>query len=469
MGVAGLAVLLLAGAKSAVPAPAVAPAPKPTLKVDSTPVTDGKSPLVASYADVVAPVQKAVVSVYSAKIVRQKVSAFPFTNPYFHQLFPDQERETREEGLGSGVVVSPDGYILTNNHVVEGADELKVALADDREFKAKIIGADPKTDVAVIKIEAENLPTVTLADSDQLRVGDVVFAIGNPLDVGQTVTMGIVSATGRRNLGLLDNVAGYENFIQTDAAINMGNSGGALVDAKGRLVGSNSAIISTSRGSIGIGFAVPVNLARSIMLSLIETGTVARGYLGVGVDPLTGDLAEAMSMKDTKGVVINNLTPDGPALKAGLKLGDVIVAIGEKPVTSREDLRLIIAQTAPGTKVKVKYLREGKPGELEIALGRLADNSGAPNEFLQGVSVTKMTDELRRTYRVPDEVDGPVVTEVADDSPFRERFRPGMVVVQVNREMVEDIAAARAQLHPGRNFCLVWDRGGFRYIPFQMR
>ena len=289
-----------------------------------TPVTDGKSPLVASYADVVAPVQKAVVSVYSAKIVRQKVSAFPFTNPYFHQLFPDQERETREEGLGSGVVVSPDGYILTNNHVVEGADELKVALADDREFKAKIIGADPKTDVAVIKIEAENLPTVTLADSDQLRVGDVVFAIGNPLDVGQTVTMGIVSATGRRNLGLLDNVAGYENFIQTDAAINMGNSGGALVDAKGRLVGINSAIISTSRGSIGIGFAVPVNLARSIMLSLIETGTVARGYLGVGVDPLTGDLAEAMSMKDTKGVVINNLTPDGPALKAGLKLGDVI-------------------------------------------------------------------------------------------------------------------------------------------------
>jgi Do/DeqQ family serine protease len=472
-GVSLFAVLPLLGAKAA--------PPKPLLTVDSTPVNDGKSPLIASYAEVVAPVQKAVVSVYSAKIVRQRVSAFPFTNPYFRQMFPDQERETREEGLGSGVVVSPDGYILTNNHVVEGADELKVALADDREFKAKVIGNDPKTDVAVIKIEAENLPVVTLADSDQLRVGDVVFAIGNPLDIGQTVTMGIVSATGRKNLGLLDNVAGYENFIQTDAAINLGNSGGALVDAKGRLVGINSAIISTTRGSMGIGLAVPVNLARSIMQSLVDTGTVARGYLGVGVDSLTAELAEAMAKKGSKGgagnifppgtngVVINNLTPDGPALKAGLKVGDVIVAIGDKPVTSWEDLRLVVAQTAPGTKVKVKYLRDGKPAELEIALSRLEDNSGAPNEFVQGVSVAKLTDELRRTYRVPDEVDGPVVTEIADDSPVRAQFRPGMVIVQVNGEAIDDAAGGRAQLHPGRNFCLVWVRGGFRYIPFEMR
>ena len=444
--------LFLAGAKEA--------PPKPVLKIDPSPVADGKSGLVASYASVVEPVQQAVVSVYSAKIVRQHLP------PYFRQFFGDQERETREEGLGSGVIVSPDGYILTNNHVVEGADELNVALPDDREFKAKVIGTDPKTDIAIIKIDAQNLPTVTLADSDKLRVGDIVFAIGNPLNVGQTVTMGIVSALGRKNLHLLDDVGGYENFIQTDAPINMGNSGGALVDAKGRLVGINSAIMSTTNGSMGIGFAVPINLAANVMESLIATGTVARGYLGVGVDPLTPELAEAMG-KDAKGMVISTITPDSPAAKAGLKQEDVIVAINDKPVESLEVLRLIIAQTSPGTKVKIKYVRDGKPAEMEVALSRLPEDNVASNEFLTGVTVARVNDELRRTYRVPDEVDGLVVTEIADDSPFRERFRPGMVIVQVNRAPVEDAASARALLRQGFNFCHVWNRGGYRYIPFK--
>ncbi|NBY68188.1 MAG: protease Do, partial [Betaproteobacteria bacterium] len=251
-----------------------------------------------------------VVSIYSSKTVKQRV-VNPMLRQYFGDAAPEQERDSKQEGLGSGVIISDDGYILTNNHVIEGADELKVSLSDEREFTAKVIGADPKTDVAVIKIEAENLPAITLADSDKLRVGDVVFAVGNPLGVGQTVTMGIVSAKGRNQLRLLENVAGYENFIQTDAAINMGNSGGALVDAKGRLVGVNSAIISPSRGNIGIGFAIPVNFAAYVMNSLIATGTVSRGYLGVSSETVTADVAEQLGLpKDAKGVAITDITPD---------------------------------------------------------------------------------------------------------------------------------------------------------------
>jgi len=436
--------------------------PKPVLRVDRSPVGEGRPGAVASYADVVGPVQKAVVSVYSAKTLR------PHGPPYIRQLFGGPDRALREEGLGSGVIVSPDGYILTNNHVVAGADELKVALPDDREFKAKVIGTDPKTDVAIIKIDAADLPTVVLADSDKLRVGDVVFAIGNPLNVGETVTMGIVSALGRKNLGLLDDVAGYENFIQTDAPINLGNSGGALVDAKGRLVGINSAIVSTNSGSMGIGFAIPVNLAASIMNSLMETGTVTRGFLGVGVQELTPDLADGLNLKEARGVVINSLSADGPAARAGLKLEDVIVAINDQPVDSLQTLRLIVAQTPPGTKVRVKSYRGGKPADVEVTLSQLADSRGEPDEFLTGVSVARPTDDLRNTYDLPDDVDGLIVTEVSEESAFRDWFRAGMVIVQVNRTPAEEVAAARALLRPGRNFCLIWDRGGYRFIPFQM-
>jgi serine protease Do/serine protease DegQ len=444
--------LLLAGARD----PA---APKPSLKIDLSPLNDGKSASVVSYADVVEPVQKTVVSIYSSKTVRRHIS------PFFRQFFGDEDRESREEGLGSGVIVSPNGYILTNNHVVEGADELRVALADEREFKGKIIGTDPKTDVAVVKIDADNLPAITLADSDRIRVGDVVFAVGNPLDIGQTVTTGIVSAKGRR-VHLLDDINGYEDFIQTDAAINLGNSGGALVDAKGRLVGINSAMMSTTNGSMGIGFAVPINLASSVMQSLIATGTVARGYLGVGVDVLTPELAEAMNV-DAKGMIISTVTPDSPAARAGLKKEDVIVAINGKPVGSFDELRLIVAQNPPGTKVKVRYLRGGKPADVEITLSKLADDTAKPDELIAGVIVAPVDDDQRRAYRIPDEVDGLVVTDVAADSPFGERFHTGMVIVQLNRAPVDDLAGAHSQLRPGRNFCLVWERGGYRYVPFK--
>src|SRR5688500_5105314 len=311
--VAAVAVLAgpLFGATAKEAKKSTAPARKPAIQVDSTPVASGgKAGLVMTYADVLEPAQKAVVSVYSTKIIKERIAINPFFRQFFGNI-PDQERESRQEGLGSGVIVSPDGYVLTNNHVVEGADELKITLADDRDFIGKVIGSDPKTDIAVLKIEGQNLPTVTLADSDKLRVGDVVFAVGNPLGVGQTVTMGIVSAKGRSKLGLLENVSGYEDFIQTDAAINMGNSGGALVDARGRLVGINSAILSPSRGNIGIGFAIPVNLASFIMNSLVEHGAVARGYLGVTTDTVTPDVAEQLGLpKDTRGVVVTDIDPD---------------------------------------------------------------------------------------------------------------------------------------------------------------
>lgn len=439
--------------------------PKPTLLIDDTPLNVNARPgVVNTYADVVDPVQKAVVSVYSSKIVRHRV-----VDPIGRMFgLGDQERQSKEEGIGSGVIVSPDGYILTNNHVIEGADELNVLLPDEREYKAKVIGTDPKTDVAVIKIEADNLPVVTIADSDKLRVGDVVFAVGNPLGIGQTVTMGIVSAKGR-NIGILEEVQGYEDFIQTDAAINMGNSGGALVDAKGRLVGINSAIISTTRGNIGIGLAVPVNLATTIMDSLITTGTVSRGFLGIVVAPITPDLAEALGIKkDTKGVVITEVAPDTPASRAGLKHEDVLLSIDSKNVTSRQDLRLIVSQKAPDTVVKVKYLRGGKEHTVDVKLGTLTDLAAA-NELLPGVVVSRLTDDMRRSLRNTRIENGVVIAEVEPTSPFADRLRPGMLIFEVNRKPVTDVASAKAALVPGRNLLRVYDRGAIDYVPIFLR
>ena len=454
---AGLSLGLLAADKK----PAAAPLKKPTLQVDASPVSDIKSPVVMSYADALEGIRPAVISVYSSKTVREQV-------PEFYRQLGVQGREQRQRGMGSGVIISSDGYILTNNHVVEEADELKVLLGDDREFTAKLIGTDPKTDVAVIKIEAENLPTVTLADSAKLRVGDVVFAIGNPLGVGQTVTMGIVSATGRK-VGILDEVAGYEDFIQTDAAINQGNSGGALIDARGRLVGINSAILSNTQGNIGIGFAIPINLASSIMHSLIETGTVTRGYMGVSTNQaLTPDMAEAFGApRETKGVPIIDLPPDGPAVKAGLKREDIITGINGRPVSSGDELKLLIAQTAPGTKVTVNYLRDGKPLTVEVTLVKRPDDNSPVGDLLAGVSVEPLSVEARKELRIDDRVDGLLITGIDEKSPYQESFRVGAVIAQLNRLPVTDLASAKKALRDGRNIALVYYRGVYRYIIFQ--
>jgi Do/DeqQ family serine protease len=438
-----------------------APAKKPNLRVDASPVSDGKSTVVSSYADVIEPVQKTVVSIYSTKIVKQRV-ANPLLRQFFGDAAPEQERDSRQEGLGSGVIVSADGYILTNNHVVEGADELKVSLSDDREFTAKIIGADPKTDVAVIKIDADKLPFITLADSDNLRVGDVVFAVGNPFGVGQTVTMGIVSAKGRNQLGLLENVDGYENFIQTDAAINMGNSGGALVDAKGRLVGINSAIISPSRGNIGIGFAIPVNFAASVMNSLVETGTVTRGFLGVTTETVTADVAEQLGLpKDAKGVAVTDISPDSPAEKGGLMRSDVILAINGKSVGTAEELRLVIAQMPPNSKVKIKLMRDSKERTLDVTLDKRAEK---PNELLAGVNASKLTDEVRKRNGLEARVNGLLITDIEESSPYADRLVAGMIVVEINRTPVSDLIAAKLALVQGRNLLLVNFRGAYRFV-----
>ncbi|MEN9637600.1 MAG: hypothetical protein RL077_6004 [Verrucomicrobiota bacterium] len=448
---------------------AVAPAlGKPDIRMDPSLVGDGgQKGLVVSYADILEPAQKAVVSVYSTKIIKERLSINPLLRRYFGNI-PDQERESRQEGLGSGVIVTSDGYILTNNHVVEGADELKITLSDDRDFIAKVVGGDPKTDIAVLKIEGVDLPTVVFADSDRLRVGDIVFAVGNPLGVGQTVTMGIVSAKGRSKLGLLENVSGYEDFIQTDAAINMGNSGGALIDARGRLVGINSAILSPSRGNIGIGFAIPVNLASFILSSLAEHGVVARGYLGVTSDTVTADVAEQLNLpKELRGVVVTDIDPDSPAEHAELKRTDVIVAIDRHSISTWEELRLLVAQIVPGTKVALKIMRDGKARTIEVALGKVVEK---PDELIPGVEVALLTPEVRRRLGLRDQrVVGLVITDVAEDSPYRDRLAVNMIVIEVNREAVTDLASARGRLQSGRNLLAVYDGRAVRFVVITLR
>ena len=440
---------------------------QPEIKLDASALSEGKSPTLTSYADVLEGVRPAVVSVYSSKIVREQVPQM------LRQLYGPgvQGREQKLEGLGSGVIVSADGYILTNNHVVEEADELKVTLNDGRDFIAKVVGADPKTDVAVIKIEAEKLPAITLADSSRTRVGDVVFAIGNPLGVGQTVTMGIISATGRR-VGILAEVAGYEDFIQTDASINRGNSGGALVDAKGRLVGINSAIVSNNQGSIGIGFAIPINLARTVMTSLIATGTVSRGYLGVETnpEPLNADLAEQLGLpRETKGVLLTGVNAKGPAAKAGLKQNDVVIAVNDKLVSSSDDLRLYIAESAPGAKVNVKVLREGKELVVTATLDTLAESTPPEGELIAGVQVQPLTKELRQELDIDERITGLVVVDVKPGSGYENIFPQGSIIEAINRTPVADLGAAKGLIRDGRNIALVYFQGVRRFMVFKPR
>ncbi|HEY3754790.1 MAG TPA: Do family serine endopeptidase [Opitutaceae bacterium] len=439
----------------------------PALRRDSSPVNDGKSQLITTYADVVDPALKAVVSVYSSKTVREEIPMNPLFRQFFGGQLPQQER--KEEGLGSGVIVSPDGYILTNNHVVEGADQLTVALNDNRKFPAKLIGTDPKTDIAVIKIDTKDLPTVVLADSDKLRPGDIVFAVGNPLDVGETVTMGIVSAKGRNNVKLPndDVVGSYESFIQTDAAINLGNSGGALIDAKGRLVGINSAILSPTRGNIGIGFAIPVNLAANIMTSLISTGTVSRGYLGVTTETLTAELAEQFGLpRDTTGVIVTEVTDGSPAAKAGLKPSDVVTAVDGKPVEELEEMRLLISEYPPNAKVPLSVLRDSKRINITVTLGMLDEK---PDELIQGVTVKTLTDADRAQLGVDQRFTGLLVAAVAENSPYADALAKGMLIVSINRNSLTDVTTARKLLQPGRNLFLVYFQGSLSYLSVIVR
>ena len=445
----------------------------PALTIDSSPVAEGAKG-VASYADALAAARPAVVSVYSTKFARQRGqpgNALGDLRRFFSPGLDSGQPAEPERGLGSGVIVSPEGFVLTNNHVVDGADELLVQLPDGRELKAKIIGADPKTDIAVLRVEAGMLPAITLGDSDRLRVGDVVFALGNPLGVGQTATMGIVSATGRRSLDLLDRgdgEAGYEDFIQTDAAINVGNSGGALVDAKGRLIGINTAIISTSRGNIGIGFSIPVNLAAFVMRSLIENGTVVRGYLGVSTQNLDAAEAARRQLPEPAGVLVTGVTAGEPAEKAGLRPNDVILALNERAVTNRDELRLLVSQMKPGTKIALKVLHDGKSVVIEATLGLLPEAPAAAGELVSGIYVARINDQVRRDLALEEEVKGVAVVQVDRGSRFANRFAVGSVIEQVNRVDVTDLAAAKAALRRGRNSLAVRYGGLRQFISLEL-
>ena len=319
-----------------------------------------------SYANAVEIAAPAVVNIYTTKIITERVNPL-FNDPFFRRFFGDQlaPRKRMESSLGSGVIVSENGYVLTNNHVIEGADEIQLALRDGRSAEATVVGTDPESDLAVLKIDLNNLPAIAFSDSGDLRVGDVALAIGNPFGVGQTVTMGIISATGRDRVGINT----FENFIQTDAAINPGNSGGALINPYGHLIGINTAIFSRSGGSQGIGFAIPVTFAMDVMQQIIKTGHVVRGWLGIEVQDVTPELAESFGLKDNTGVIVAGILRNGPASNAGLKPGDVITHIGDNKIQDSRDVMTSIARMTPDTKVSIDILRRGKQMTLDAKVG----------------------------------------------------------------------------------------------------
>jgi len=338
------------------------------IEVKESPLGNDLAPSLTttSYADAVEKAAPAVVNIYTQKLVTERVHPL-MEDPLFRHFFGDNQGNTRqrlESSLGSGVIISPEGYILTNNHVIEAADEIEVALRDGRTAAARIIGTDPDTDLAILKIELTELHSITLGHSQQLRVGDVVLAIGNPFGVGQTVTSGIVSATGRNMLGINT----FENFIQTDAAINPGNSGGALITANGNLIGINTAIFSRTGGSQGIGFAIPIDLARDVMQQIIEHGEVIRGWLGVAIQNITPDLAQSFDLKSLDGVIISNIIRNGPADQAGLTRGDVISHINGEAVKDVRAALTLISQAKPGTTVKISGIRQGKNFDVDVTV-----------------------------------------------------------------------------------------------------
>ena len=339
-----------------------------TIAQNALPVSLGN--FANGFSAVIKPALPAVVNIRTSKIVKPQANQMSpmFSDPMFRQFFGDQfgqggkPHAEREQALGSGVIITPDGTILTNNHVIDGATDIKVQLSDKREFLAKLVGADPKSDVAVLKIEGKDLPTLPLGDSSQLNVGDLIFAIGDPFGVGETATMGIVSATGRSRLGIED----YENFIQTDAAINPGNSGGALVDLQGRLIGINTAILAPSGGNVGVGFAVPVNMARSVMDQLIQSGHIERGWIGVGGQDVTPDLMAGLQTTHTQGAVISAIQPGAPADRAGMRIGDLVLDVNNIPIASWQDLLNQIALAKVGQQLSLTIERQGQSLEIPV-------------------------------------------------------------------------------------------------------
>jgi serine protease Do len=427
--------------------------PPVTLKL----ANPNEAPSGESLAPVVKRVLPEVVNISSTKVVKTEGRASgempEMMDPFLRQFFGDNghfnqprpPQEGRERGLGSGVIVSPDGYILTNNHVVDGATDIRVTTSDKREYQARVVGTDAKTDLAVLKVDATNLPAITIADSSRAQVGDFVLAIGDPFGVGETVTRGIVSATGRTNLGIED----YEDFIQTDAAINPGNSGGALVNDRGELIGINTAILSHgSGGNEGVGFAIPSNLARKVMDQIVKNGKVTRAYLGVYIQPMTPELAKAFGDSAPQGALVGDVTSGSPAEKGGLKNGDIIVSLDGKAITDSNQLRMSISMMEPGDTAHLKVWRNGSehdaavkleamPGEKEQASLEPANPQGA----LEGVAVDNVDDQTAQQLGLPANTKGVVVTDVNPSSPLADSgLQQGDVIQEVNHNPVKNVA-----------------------------
>ena len=429
------------------------------------------------YSDIAEAAVQSVVNISAVKIVKLQESPFsPFFNdPFFRHFFGNPEsrvpREQRENALGSGVIVTKDGYILTNNHVVENAAELKVITNDGKEMKAKIIGADPKSDVAVVKVDDNNLTPLALGDSDKLRLGEVVLAIGNPFGLSNTVTMGIVSAKGRANMGIVD----YEDFIQTDAAINPGNSGGALINTRGELVGINTAIFSRSGGYQGVGFAIPINMARSVMDSLIKYGKVERGYLGVVIQDVRPEMMETFGLKTTGGALISDVVKGGPAAGAGFKRGDIVLAFNGKDITDAAMLRNLVSQSTIGKEADVVVLRdknkitlrvkvEKSPNEPAGKEGNPEDNEQpeASSAFL-GMTVANLTSRVLQRFNLPPNTKGVLIVQIQDGSAAEEAgLQPGDVIMEINRISINNVDDFKKEVKAAKshNVLLLINRQG---------
>jgi serine protease Do len=426
-----------------------------------------------SLSEIAQDTQPSVVNISTTMTVSSRRTPFGdlFEDPFFRRFFGENfgpPQQFKSSALGSGVIINDDGYILTNNHVIKGADEIKVKLYDKREFKGQVIGTDSKTDLAVIKIDARGLPAIKIGDSDKLKVGDIVIAIGNPYALSHTITMGIVSAVGRSNVGIAD----YEDFIQTDAAINPGNSGGALVNTRGELVGINTAIFSTSGGYMGIGFAIPSSMAYSVMESIIQHGKVIRGWLGVTIQDLTPELAKQLNIQETKGSLVSDVVKNSPAEKAGFRRGDVIVDFDNKPIENSTILKKRVAETPPDTTVQVKIIRDGKEMPLTVTLDVLPETmeftKSEYNNAMKGVHVQNLSDEIQDNFNIPYSVKGVIVTGVEQDSPAFGVLKQRDVIQEVDKKEIKntkDYDAIVSML--GRKdsvLLLIYRAGGYIYL-----
>lgn len=429
-----------------------------------------------AFSDIASSVSPAVVNISTTKVVRREIMPF-FEDPFSDLLNPFRDfrmpKKWKEQSLGSGAIVSPDGYIITNNHVVEQADEIKVTLLDKRSFKAKIIGADSKTDVAVIKVDAKDLPTIQWGDSDKLKVGEFVLAIGNPFGLHHTVTMGIISAVGRANVGIAD----YEDFIQTDAAINPGNSGGPLVNIKGELIGVNTAIFSKSGGYQGIGFAVPSNMVRSVMDQLERKGKVTRGWLGVTIQELTPELSQKFGLKITKGALVGDIAKGSPAEKAGIKRGDILLEFNGKKVKDVGNLRNMVAQSKVDSEVSLTVLRGDKEYLFKVVIAELPKDiaemvpGGALEDSaidgLDGLNVIDLTKEITRQLGLHKDEKGVVVVKVEPGSAAEEAgIRKGDVIQEIDRKKIEGLNNYNkivSGIKSGDTVLLFINRGGKKF------